>query len=274
MPARPKRPRDKAAVEGSVKLIQRSLRLIVNQRPPMSIAELRYELARVVEIWNNRVMRRANGHSRRTLFEQHERSHLAPLPVERFELWTNGREGVVAKDYHVEFAGNYYSVPSSDIGKKARARATSRTVQILIDGCPAVTHPRCHGQSQLVTNPDHRPPNHQAYAEGDLGTWAAAQGSDVEVLVAAEVAIERTCGAARSRSRWIRDLPRLHGKQRFLTACRRAVAMQDLRFEHVENVLKRSLEGTLPELGGKTALKPTRNVRGRGFYKRGSGTNG
>lgn len=65
---------------------------------------------------------------------------------------------------------------------------------------------------------------------------------------------------------WIRGLPRNHGKERFRLACERAVGAFDLRFEHVDNVLKRGLEHSAPANDITGPIAPTKNVRGSGYY--------
>lgn len=265
-PARPGKPQDKGAVENAVKLVQRMVRLRLRNRPLLDIAALRVVLAEVVETINNRVLRRAGGHSRRTLFEAEERRHLRPLPAERFEPFDRTRECRIHRDYHVEFRGSYYSVPYRLIGNLAMVKPTATKVEIIVDGRTVALHPRAREQGAVVSDPAHRPENHAAIRDVDLVAWARRYGDCCTELAKVEAAEPRTLHQRQSREKWITSLPRRHGKQRFLAACERAVSLGDLRFEHVENVLKRGIERSMPANDTIGPIAPTLNVRGPGYY--------
>ena len=261
VPARPRQPQDKAAVENAVKLIQRSLRLRFLDRPIPTVDELKQALAEIVDDWNVKPMRRANGHSRRSLFEQEERAHLAPLQHARFECFEAVKSCKVGKDYHVVYKGSYYSVPVEHIGRDASIRAKATAVLVFVDGLQVAVHPRLHEDGATSTNPAHRPPNHAGYASSDLVEWAARFPESVRTLAAAEMVLPCKPQMRSRRSTWIKDLPRIHSRQRFVAACDRAVLLDDLRFEHVENVLKRGIEQAPQAAPTTSPIKPKRNVR-------------
>lgn len=265
-PARTGRPRDKAAVENAVKLVQRLVRGRLRGRPPMRIDQLRAVLVEVVELINDRALRRAGGRSRRALFEAEERRHLRPLPPERFEAYERTRVCRIHRDYHIEFRGSYYSVPHRLIGQLAHVRPTATTVEISVDGKAVAIHPRASEQGRTVTDPTHRPDNHAAVRDVELVAWARGHGEACVELAKAEAAEPRTLHQRKGRERWIRGLPRNHGKERFRLACERAVGAFDLRFEHVDNVLKRGLEHSAPANDITGPIAPTKNVRGSGYY--------
>lgn len=262
-PARPKRPQDKAAVENAVKLLQRSLRVRGLDKPIPSIAELKERLAGIVDDWNAKVMRRAGGHSRRSLFEVEERQHMQPLPRYPFECFEAIRKVRVGRDYHVEHAGSFYSVPFRLVGRTATLKVKAASIQIFADGLLVATHPRHLGAGATVTNPAHRPANHAAYASTDLTEWAQRYPEAVRELAAVEMAREVTPQMRSRRSAWVKGLSRVHSRQRFILACERAVALGDKRFEHVANVLDRGIENAPPpDRAGQGVLRPGLNVRG------------
>jgi transposase len=261
VPARPRQPQDKAAVENAVKLIQRSLRMRFINRPVPTIDELKVALAEIVDDWNVKPMRRANGHSRRSLFEQEERMHLKPLRRDRFECFEAIKTYRVGKDYHVPYKGSHYSVPVDHIGRDALIKAKATAVLVFVNGIQVAVHPRLHEDGATSTNPAHRPPNHAGYASTDLVEWAARFTESVRSLAATEMGLPCKPQMRSRRSTWIKDLPRIHSRQRFIAACDRAVMLDDLRFEHVENVLKRGIEQA-PQAEPVTApIKPVRNMR-------------
>lgn len=268
MPARPGRPQDKSAVENSVKLVQRLLKLRLSQRPLLKLHEIQIVVDEIVEEWNNRPMKRANGHSRRSLFEAEERMHLKPLPAQKYELCEPTVFRKIGKDYHVEFKSNYYSVPHRLIGQMAAVRASASTIELLVDGLSVAIHVRSYSQNCRITEDKHRPLSHSAASQTDLSKWAKRYTLEVEQLVEVEVMradlpeIQR-----RQRIAWIQGLPRSHGKQRFEQACLRAVSFKDLRFEHVRNALAKGIEASMPEPLTLTAPpKPKQNVRGARYF--------
>lgn len=266
-PARPKRPQDKSGVENAVKLIQRSLRVRGLDRPIPRIAELKERLAGVVDDWNAKVMRRAGGHSRRSLYEAEERQHMQPLPRYPFECFEAIRKVRVGRDYHVEHAGSFYSVPYRFVSKSATVKVKAASIQVFIDGLLVASHPRHLRPGATVTNPAHRPASHAAYASTDLTEWAQRYPEAVCELAAVEMAREVTPQMRSRRSAWVKSLPRIHSRQRFVLACERAVALNDKRFEHVANVLERGIEGAPPpDAVGQGVLRPGLNVRGSGDF--------
>lgn len=269
MPARPRTPQDKSAAENAVKLIQRSLRLYVNGHPLAGLPTLQAALDGIVEYWNNRPLKRANGQSRRSLFEASERAQLQPLPDQRFEIFEFSKPRVIHKDYHVEYATNFYSVPHGLIGQHAVIGASAHLIDIRVDGLTVATHARLYGRNERSTLKQHRPSNHIAEAEDDLAEWAKRFCNPVQQIVTVELARRQTSLVRLQRFGWIKGLARMYTRRRFEAACERAVAMDDPRFEHVENVLKRGIEGSLPQAGPSAKLKPAKNVRGSDYFREG-----
>ncbi len=100
IPARPRKPRDKAKVEAAVLLATRWIIAKLRNRKFFSLVELNEAIRVCVADLNNRPSRHL-GASRRALFEEVERSALKSLPAEPyvFAAWKECRVGL---DYHVE----------------------------------------------------------------------------------------------------------------------------------------------------------------------------
>jgi len=109
LPARPRKPRDKAKVEVAVQVVERWILARLRNHRFFSLAELNQAMAELLEDLNGRVTRHL-GASRRQLFEELDRPALKSLPAEPYEYaeWKQRRAGL---DYHVEVAKHYYSVP-------------------------------------------------------------------------------------------------------------------------------------------------------------------
>ena len=84
LPARPRKPRDKAKVEAGVRFAQTYILGRLRRQTFFSLAECNAAIATAVERINAHLMRRL-GVSRRELFESIERPALRPLPAEDYE---------------------------------------------------------------------------------------------------------------------------------------------------------------------------------------------
>lgn len=103
IPARVRKPRDKAKVEQGVLLAERWILAALRNRTFFSLGELREAVKPLLEKLNNRTMRQLKK-SRRELFEEIERSCLKPLPARPYEFarWARPRVHI---DYHVDARG-------------------------------------------------------------------------------------------------------------------------------------------------------------------------
>ena len=95
LPARVKKPRDKAKAEVAVQVVERWILAALRNRTFFSLAELNAAIAKLLERLNNRPFRKLPG-SRRSLFEQLDRPALRPLPAERyvFAQWKKARVNI------------------------------------------------------------------------------------------------------------------------------------------------------------------------------------
>jgi transposase len=184
IPARPRKPRDKAKVEAAVLLAERWILAVLRNRTFYSLDELREAVRGLVEKLNDRPMRRLKK-SRRQLFEEMERTALMPLPTHAYELafWAKPR---VAIDYHVQYEDHFYSVPYQLLGEQLELRATETTVEIFRRGRRITSHLRSYVKGGYTTKNEHMPRGHRDYAEWNpqwLIAWAKKVGPQTAALV-------------------------------------------------------------------------------------------
>jgi transposase len=189
LPARPKRPKDKAKVEAGVRFAQTCIPGRLRNQTFFSLEEANAAIRGAVERINTHIMRRL-GQSRKDLFETMERPALAALPAEDYEFaeWRLAR---VSTDYHVDFERYFYSVPYNLIRQQVDVRATSRTIEIFFKGKRIAAHQRRYGGPRFGTNLDHMPSSHRRYAEWSperFQRWAASIGTRTEGLIIAILA--------------------------------------------------------------------------------------
>lgn len=160
VPARVKKPRDKAAAESAVNVVNKRVSGYLAEDVFTSLAELNEAIGeRVREI--NHDIRRADDSTRWERFEAEEAPLLRSLPVDRFEevQWKELKAG---RDYHLSVDGFHYSVPHALAGRLLRVRLTSSCVTVF-DGHDIVCeHQRLTGRKgRYSTDPGHVPPQHR-----------------------------------------------------------------------------------------------------------------
>lgn len=189
LPARPRRPKDKAKVEAGVRFAQSYILGRLRHQTFFSLEECNAAIRSAIAHMNGRVMRRL-GVSRRDLLESVERPALRGLPPTDYEFaeWRLARVGL---DYHVEADGFYYSVPHALIRCQVDVRSTARTVEIFHRGQRVAAHARRYGGPRHGTDRDHMPSAHRRYAEWTperFRRWARTIGPNTEGLITAILA--------------------------------------------------------------------------------------
>lgn len=160
LPARVRKPRDKAKVEGAVLIVERWILARLRDRQFFSLAELNSAIAALLVELNERPFQKLDG-SRRSRFMELDRPALQPLPARAYEYgqWKCAK---VHPDYHIELAHAYYSVPYQHIGAQVQVRITARMLEIFLKAELIATHPRLFKRGARSTLDTHRPHKHRA----------------------------------------------------------------------------------------------------------------
>ncbi len=268
LPARPRRPRDKAKVEVGVQIAQRWILARMRNQIFHSPAAMNARIRELLVDLNARVMRRY-GKSRRDLFEQIERAALRPLPAERFEYadWTRGR---VNLDYHVAIDGHFYSVPHRLVHQEVEARLTAMTIELLHGRKVVAVHARSHVQGAFTTVPDHMPSSHRAHAEwtpSRILSWASKVGVATHDLCAAILKNRPHPEQGFRSCLGILRLAKRYGDARLDAACSRALRAGARSYRHVDAILKNGLDRVPVNDAPPTTTPITHeNIRGPEHY--------
>jgi transposase len=266
LPARPAKPRDKAKVEGGVRIAQRWVLGRLRNRVFHSLAALNEAIHESLADLNGRVMRDYRA-SRRELLEKTERPALLPLPSDRFDI-TEWKKATVNVDYHVAFDDRLYSVPSRHVHQEVWVCATATTVEIQLRGKRIAAHPR-NGNGRFATTPEHLPSSHRAQAEWTpsriLG-WAEKLGPGTRELCAA-ILRERPHPEMGFRScLGILRLAKRYGDERVERACARCVGVHARSYRSVESILRHGLDSAPVPEPTPSPVTDHKNVRGRNYY--------
>jgi hypothetical protein len=158
---RPYRPRDKAMVERSVRLVYTDVYAPLRNRTFTSLYALKEAIKEQLLLLNHKPYRNT-AYSRWYFFEQQERAALRPLPS---QIYSPKKVVIltVQRNYHVKLSEtpHYYSVPYTYVGKKVRVLYDQKVVEIYYEHERIAIHfTRIH-QKAYTTLGEHRPPHHQ-----------------------------------------------------------------------------------------------------------------
>lgn len=266
LPARPRKPRDKAKVEAGVRFAQSYILGRLRHQTFFSLGEVNTAIAVVLGRINGRVMRRL-GVSRHDLFASVERPALKPLPETDYEFaeWRLARVGL---DYHVEVQSFLYSVPHSLIREQVDVRITTRTIEVFHRGRRVAAHQRRYGGRRHGTDPDHMPSAHRRYAEWTperFRRWARSIGPSTEGLVVAVLANRphpeqgfRTCLGVLRLFKGI-------DPARAESVSARAVEIGALNYKSIASILANKLDRSSRQTENAAVIDHP-NVRGPGYF--------
>jgi transposase len=269
IPARARRPRDKAKVEVGVQVVERWILARLREQTFFSLDALNHGIAQFLATLNARPFKKLDG-SRRHWFEQLDRPALRPLPANRY-VFAQWRKARVNIDYHIELDRHYYSVPYQLVRQEVEVRLTAQTVEVFYRSKAVAYHRRAAQVGQHTTVAAHMPRSHREYAEWTpqrLIRWAHKVGPYSAQLV------EQILAARAHPSRGYRSclgilrLGKSYGDQRLEAACRRALVIGGLSYKSVESILKRKLDQQpLPVAESSTESLPAHsNIRGSDYY--------
>jgi transposase len=271
VPARVRKPRDKAKAQAGVLLVQRWILAALRNQTLFSLVELNQAIRPLLERLNRKAFKKLPG-SRLSAFEELEKPLLKPLPAQRFEVAELHKARVHGLDYHVELLGHYYSVPYSLVGKEVELRYTATTVEVLYQSRRIASHARSFARGKHTTLPEHLAPDHAKYLEWTperIASWAAKKGDHVQAMVQAIMSSRDYPVQGFRASLGLLRLDRTYGPERLDAACRRALHFGTVGYGSVEHILKAGLEVQPLSPRGADATPPSpahENVRGGDYY--------
>ncbi len=268
LPTRSRRPRDKGKVEGAVLIVGRWILARLRHRSFFSLAELNAVIEVLVAELNARPMRHL-GKSRREVFEEIERSALAPLPTEPFE-YAEWKRAKVHPDYHVEVDKTFYSVPHGLIGRQVDVRLTHRVVEIFHDHKRVASHVRRSQRSGHVTVNAHMPKAHQRYANmtpASLIGQATRLGPNVAILVERLMRDRPHPEQGYRSAMGVLSLARRYDRDRVEGACERALVINAVSYSSVDAILKAGLDRARPAAEPAKPAPAHANIRGGSYYQ-------
>lgn len=268
IPARVRKPRDKAKVEAGVLVVERWILAALRKRRFFSLAALNQAIAELLGRLNHRPFRKLEG-SRASRFEKLDRPALRPLPSEPY-IFAQWKKARVHIDYHVEVGGHFYSAPYALVHREVDVRYTAMTVEIFHRGHRVASHTRSSKTGHHTTNSAHRPKSHQRYLEWTperLVRWASTVGPFTAALVD-QILQSRPHPEQGFRScLGILRLGKTYGPERLEAAATRACTLKACSYQSVKSILRTGLDRQLT-LDAPSDHAPILhdNVRGTDYF--------
>ena len=172
LPARVRKPQDKAKAEQGVLHISRWILAPLLERTFFSVEEINHAIQTLLPVVNSRPFKDLPG-NRQSRFEEIDKPSLRSLPGKRFEYAEWIAQQKVRDDYHVKVMKHFYSVPFHLVGERVEARVTSKIVELYHDNKRVASHLRSHEVGGATVDKHHMAPQHLAYSDQGLESYLA-----------------------------------------------------------------------------------------------------
>ncbi|MFZ2541232.1 MAG: IS21 family transposase [Gallionella sp.] len=268
LPARSRKPRDKAKVENGVLVVERWILARLRNQRFFSLTEANRAISALLTDLNQRPFKKLPG-CRHSVFVELDRPALNALPVDRYQFaeWKIARVGI---DYHVEIVGHYYSVPYRFARQQVDVRFTALTVEIFHRGSRIAAHARSLHQGRHTTIDAHMTPAHQQVAGWNakrLLDWAQKIGPNTHATVESMLGSRRHPQQSYRACLGVLRMGRDYSDPRLEAACSRALSLNAANYRSVSSILKHGLDKQSQTETAQTSLPLTHStVRGPGYY--------
>jgi len=268
IPARIKRPRDKALVENQVKLVYTRVYARLRNHQFFSLNSLNQAITQKTKEHNQTRMQQMP-YCREERFLADEKHLLNPLPEQTFELKYYATLKV-AKNNHIYLSRDkhYYSVPFAYIGVKVKVIYTRTMVYIYAKGKQVAVHIRNYGLGRYSTDKDHLCSAHNHYLDRSPDYYlrkAKAASDELHDLIQMVFKqnrhpeqLYRTCDGLLSLQRKTKPTT-------FNKACLIALSHQVYSYKFISNIISNKMTD-MQEEQNKPALPEHENIRGKAYY--------
>ena len=269
IPARVRKPKDKALVENQVKLIYTRVYAKLRNQQFFSLTTLNQAIKQKTKEHNQTRMQQ-KPYCRQERFLAEEKHLLKALPGQGFEL-KYYRTLKVAKNNHIYLAldKHYYSVPFAYIGIKVKVIFTRTMVYIYARGKKVAVHFRDYGMGRYSTDKEHLCSAHNHYLDRSPDYYlrkAKAASDELGELIQMVFKqnrhpeqLYRTCDGLLS-------LQRKTTPATFKKACMIALKHRVSSYRFISNIISNKMTDLPEEEKTKPALPEHQNIRGKAYY--------
>lgn len=186
LPARIRKPKDKASVENAVLIASRKILANMRNAQILSFADLQQHVKEALEQVNSAPLT-GKSESRWTSYLAEEKDFMLPLPESPYELAQWGK-AKVQPNCHIAYQRKFYSVPFEYLGEEVDVRSTQLTVEVFYHYQRVASHKRLWGKADYATIQDHMPPDKLFFIDWDRDrflAWAETIGVHTRQVIEA-----------------------------------------------------------------------------------------
>lgn len=269
VPARVRRPKDKAKVEVGVQIVERWILAALRHQTFFSLTDLNQAIQMLLTRLNQRPFKKLPG-SREQLFKTLDYPALSPLPITPY-LYAEWKKVRVNIDYHVEVDGHYYSVPYPLIKRVLDARLTQQTIELFDHGQRLASHARSWLKGRYTTLNEHMPEAHRQYGDWSpqrFYQWAEKMGPATVQVITTILTSRRHPQQGYRACLGILRLAKVYSHVRLEAACQRAHQLGTCRYKSIESILKHRLDSQpLHDTPEQKLPQDHDNIRGPDYYQ-------
>ncbi len=268
VPARVRKPQDKALVENQVKLIYNRVYARIRNQQFFSLEDLNAAITEHTAKHNQTRMQKRD-YCRQEHFLSNEKHLLQPLPETAFEI-KYYKEYKLAQNNHIYLGQDkhYYSAPYQYIGKKLKVIYTRSMVRIFSSHNLIAVHRRSFVKGSYTTDKNHLCSTHQHYLNRSPEYYrnkASKLSETLACLVELMFAQNRYPEHLYRGCDGLFSLWRNTPGETFDKACLIAIEHQNYSYRFVQNIIKNKMTETVEEKPGKP-LPEHNNIRGKEYY--------
>lgn len=273
IPARVRKPKDKASVEGAVGVISTWILAALRNQSFFSLVELNNAISEKLHVFNSRPFQKKPG-SRLSTFLAEEKHALQPLPVSAYELAT-WKIATVQFNYHISVDMMHYSVPYEYIKHKVDVRMTKGVIEVFYNNHRICSHPRLHGRpGQYHTVEDHMPEKHKQHVQWNTErflSWAQNVGPNTTIVIKAILAYHRIEQQGYKACMGVLKLADRYSLVRLEAACTRALSYTpNPSYKNISTILKSGQDKVLNEIAATTELQTQDGTQDNHSFTRGA----
>ena len=264
VPARPRKPQDKAKAEVGVQIVERWILARLRHQTFFSLAELNHCIRALLLELNNKPFKQLKG-TRQSCFDAIDKPALAPLPKRAYQ-YTDIKRVKVNIDYHIQYDNHLYSVPHHLVGEKLELHARDHLIEAYFQNRRITSHVRKYYPG-MTTIPEHMPLNHEKHHQwsaGRLMNWAKDIGQEVLLWVKALLMQKQHEEQAYRVCLGLLNLSRNYPASRINNACAIANKHSLYRLKHIKEILLSNQDKLQPEGKEPLSILPQshENLRG------------
>lgn len=271
LPARSRKPKDKAVVEGAVKIVYHRIYARLHDCIFHSIAELNTAISEFLPAYNTQIFQ-GRDYSRQTLFTENEKPALMPLATGRYPM----RSYYLAKgqkNSHVLLSPDkhYYSIPYQYVGQQLKIVYDTDSVEIYTGTHHRIAvHKRDTRAHGYTTIHKHLPSAHQFVLEWSpekFISWAEKIGTQTTEVIKTILGSQAHPEQSYKSCIGVLSFAKKVGNQRLEAACQRAVHYGACNYGVIRRILENA-QDTLPvEPPAENHIPSHENQRGSNYYQ-------